>query len=353
MHILTWSILISIIVWISGLFIFKKLWILDTPWKYKDLNRTTPVPRLMGVFLILAVILSIIFLVPGYWNYKEVQYLFAWAIFLAIIAVIDDIYWLKAWFRFLVQIIVAIIWILWWAMITHLNLFWNIIHIPFYLWVILSIVWFVLIINAFNWFDGINWMWVGVAMIWYFTIALLIKFVILRYYHISPSEYSHLILLLNLSLIMTWVSFIFTLIEIKPFGLLRDVGIMFLWYVLAYLSLFTWAKLCILIVVLSLVIFDAFWVIINRLKNRRNPMKWDYTHFHHRLMKHGWTRWEVRAFVWIWSAFFMVIMILQWTNTFAKWLILLMVFVLFFSLHIYLYWIKKLSQWLGERDNSE
>jgi hypothetical protein len=50
---------------------------LDTPWKYKDLNRTTPVPRLMGVFLILAVILSIIFLVPGYWNYKEVQYLFA------------------------------------------------------------------------------------------------------------------------------------------------------------------------------------------------------------------------------------------------------------------------------------
>jgi hypothetical protein len=32
----------------------------------------------------------------------------------------------------LVQIIVAIIWILWWAMISHLNLFWNIIHIPFY-----------------------------------------------------------------------------------------------------------------------------------------------------------------------------------------------------------------------------
>jgi hypothetical protein len=31
--------------------------------------------------------------------------------------------------------------------------------------------------------------------------------------------------------------------EIKPYGLIRDVGIMFLGYVLAYLSLFTGAKI--------------------------------------------------------------------------------------------------------------
>ena len=350
MYILLLSIIISGIIAVAWLYLFKKFNILDTPWKYKDLKRETPVPRLMGVFLILAVLVSIIVLLPSYWNYKEIQFLFIWAIFLAIIAVVDDIYWIKAKYRFLVQIIVAIIWILWWAVITHFNFLWWIVEVPYWLWVIFSIIWFVLIINAFNWFDWINWMWAGLATIWFFTIALVIKFIIFPYYHIWWEEQLHLIFLLNLSLILTWVSLVFTIVEIKPFGLLRDVGIMFLGYVLAYLSLFTWAKIWILLVVLSLVIFDAVWVIINRLKNWKNPMKWDYTHFHHRLMKHWWEREEIRAFVWIWSLFFMVIMILQWTNTIHKAIILFMVALIFFWTHIYLYWIKKIPQGLGERD---
>jgi len=349
MFILFFSLVISSVIAILWLYIFKKLWIMDTPRKYKDLTRKTPVPRLMGVFLILSVLISIIIFLPTYWKFKEVQYLFVWAIFLWIIAIIDDIYGLAPFFRFIVQIIVAIIWILWWAIITHFNFLWHIVNIPYWFWFFLSIIWFILIINAFNWFDGINWMWAGVATIWFFTIALLIKFIIFHYYHIVWTEKVHLLLLLNLSLILTAVSFVFTIVEFKPFWLLRDVGIMFLWYVLAYLSLFTGAKVWILLVVLSLVIFDAFWVIINRLKNKKNPMKWDYTHFHHRLMKHWWKRWEIRMFVWIWSLFFMVLMILQWTNTEAKYIILIMVFLIFFWTHIYLYWIKKLPHWLWER----
>ena len=352
MFVLISSIIISTIIALLWLYLFKKLNILDTPWKYKDLKRTTPVPRLMGVFLILAVLVSIIFLVPSYWEFKEVQALFAGALFLAVIAVIDDIYWIKAKWRFLIQIIVSLIWIAGGAIITHINLLWNLVHIPTYLWVILSLVWFVLIINAFNWFDGINWMWAGVATIWFFTIALVIKFIIFKYYHISPEENKHLILLLNLSLILTWVSFVFTIMEVKPWGLLRDVWIMFLGYVLAYLSLFSGAKVGILLVVLSLVIFDAFWVIINRIKDKKNPMKWDYRHFHHRLMKHGWEREEIRAFVWIWSAFFMVLILLQGTNTINKTIIFLMVFSIFFWVHIYLYWIKKIPQWLWDREEN-
>ena len=349
MKVLIFSILLSAIIALIWLKLFKKLWILDTPRKYKDLTRKNPVPRLMWVFLILATIISIIVLLPSYWKFKEIQALFVWAIFLAIIAIIDDIRWLSPKLRFLVQILVAIIWILWGAIITHINLFWHVIQIPFWLGFIFSLIWFILIINSFNWFDGINWMGAWVATIGFFTIALLIKFVIFKNYHISPEEYKHLIFLLNLSLIMTGVSFVFTLIEFKPWWLLRDVGIMFLGYVLAYLSLFTWAKVGILLVVLSLVIFDAIWVIINRLKNKKNPMIGDYTHFHHRLMKHWWKREEIRAFVWIWAAFFMVLMILQWTNTFNKAIIFFMIFVIFFWTHIYLYWIKKIPHWMGER----
>ena len=351
MYVLLVSALISSIVAVIWLILFKKLWILDKPWKYKDLKRKTPVPRLMGVFLILAVLLSILIILPGYFiSYKEVIYLFAWGIFLAIIAVIDDIWEISPIWRLLVQVLVAIIWILGWAVISHFSFMWEVVNIPYWLGIILSLVWFVIIINAFNWFDGINWMWAGLATIWFFTIALLIKFVIFKYYNVSLEEYKHLILILNLSLIMTWVSLVFTIMEIKPWWLLRDVGIMFLAYVLAYLSLLSGAKLGVLLIVLSLVIFDAFWVIINRIKNKKNPMKGDYTHFHHRLMKHWWSREEIRAFVWIWSVFFMIVVVLQWVNTFNKVIIFFMVFIIFFWVNIYLYWIKKLPQGLVERD---
>jgi len=346
MKILLWTIIISWIISIIWLILFKKLWILDEPWKYKDLKRKKPVPRLMWIFLILATILSILIFLPNYWKYREIQSLFIWAIFLWIIAVIDDIRWLSPKIRFLIQIIVSVIWILWGAIITHFNFFGKIISLPYLLWIMFSIIWFILIINSLNWFDGINWMWAGIASIWFFTISLLIKFVIFKHYNVSEIEYKYLVFLLNLSLIMSWVSFVFSIIEIKPFWLLRDVWIMFLWYVLAYLSLFTGAKIWILLVVLSLVIFDAIWVIINRIKNKQNPMTWDYTHFHHRLMKHGWSRTEIRTFVWVWSMFFMIIMILQWINTLNKIIIFFMLFVIFFWVHIYLYWIKKLPHWL-------
>ena len=349
MKILFSTMLISFIVMIIWLFLFKKYWIVDTPRKYKDLKRKIPVPRLMWVFMILATILSIVILIPGYWSFKEIQFLFIWAIFLWIIAVIDDIKWLSPQFRLLTQIFVSIIWISWWAIITHINIMGNVITVPYYIWFILSLIWFILIINSFNWFDWINWMWSWVASIWFLSIALLIKLVIFKYYNINQNEYNHLIFLLNLSLIMTWVSIIFTIMEIKPFWLIRDVWIMFLWYVLAYLSLFTWAKIWILLIVLSLVIFDSFWVIINRIKNWQNPMKWDYTHLHHRLMKHWRTRSEIRMFVRIWSIFFMILTILQWTNSANKLIILLMIFIIFFWIHIYMYWIKKLPVWLWDR----
>ena len=352
MKILLLSFIISSIVVFLWWFLFKKFKILDNPFKYKDLDRKTPVPKLMGVFLILASILSIVFLIPGYWKFTETQALFAWWVFLWIIAILDEIKWISPKFRLLIQILVAIIGILWWAMLTHINFFWEIIQLPVFVWILLSLIWFVLIINSLNWFDWINWMWAWIATVWFFTIALLIKFVIFPNYDIPPSEYEKLLLVLNLSLIFTSVSFVATLLELKPHWLIRDVGIMFLGYALAYLSLLSWAKVGLLLVVLSLVIFDAFWVIINRLKNKQNPMKWDYTHFHHRLMRHWRKREEIRAFVWIWAVFFMIIMILQWTNSFNKLVIFGLIFIIFFWVHIYMYWIKKLPVWLWKRDEN-
>jgi len=51
------------------------------------------------------------------------------------------------------------------------------------------------------------------------------------------------------------------------------------------------AKIGTLLVVLSLPIFDAIWVFVNRIfVMKKSPMKKDYTHLHYRLMALGRTR---------------------------------------------------------------
>lgn len=103
------------------------------------------------------------------------------------------------------------------------------------------------------------------------------------------------------------------------------------------------AKIGTLLVALSLPIFDAVWVFVNRIVIfKKNPLKGDYTHLHYRLMALGWTRGEVRRFIWGWSLFFMIIMILQDTNRMNKIIIFALMTIIFFGTNIYLFWVKKL-----------
>jgi UDP-N-acetylmuramyl pentapeptide phosphotransferase/UDP-N-acetylglucosamine-1-phosphate transferase len=84
---------------------------------------------------------------------------------------------------------------------------------------------------------------------------------------------------------------IYTTVEYKPIGLLRDIGIIFYGYALAYLSLLGGAKIGTLLVVLSLPIFDSIRVFVNRIfVMKKSPMKKDYTHLHYRLLALGRNR---------------------------------------------------------------
>ena len=124
--------------------------------------------------------------------------------------------------------------------------------------------------------------------------------------------------------------------------LLRDAGTYFYWFTIAYLSLLGGAKVWTLIVVFSLVIFDAIWVILYRLLiMKKSPLKWDLSHIHHRLLALQRTRWEVRIFVWIRSGSMAVLMLLQGSNSVNKLIIFAMMAIIFFGVNIYLYLRKK------------
>ena len=81
-----------------------------------------------------------------------------------------------------------------------------------------------LCINAINWFDGVNGQASGVSSIGFLTIVLLINLVVLPYYSaISSINADVLQWVSDISLIFFVLSLVYTVIEYKPYGLLRDL----------------------------------------------------------------------------------------------------------------------------------
>lgn len=116
----------------------------------------------------------------------------------------------------------------------------------------------------------------------------------------------------NVAFVMTVLGIIYTTIEYKPMGRLRDIGTMFLGFVLAYIALLGGAKIGTILVALSIPMFDAIWVFINRIFiMKKSPLKGDYTHIHYRMLALGWNRHEIRWFIRGRSLFFMTIILLQ------------------------------------------
>ncbi len=115
------------------------------------------------------------------------------------------------------------------------------------------------------------------------------------------------------------ISLVYAVIEYKPLGLVRDVGIMVFGFAIAYLSVLWGVKVGTILVALSLPLFDAIWVGLYRIfVMKKNPLNGDYTHFHHRLMGLWFSRGETRGFIRIRSIIMMVLMILQWADRFNK-----------------------------------
>lgn len=82
-----------------------------------------------------------------------------------------------------------------------------------------------------------------------------------------------LIFVQNMAFILFVISLLYAIIEYKPLGLVRDVGIMFFGFAIAYLSVLGGAKIGTILVALSLPLFDAIWVGLYRIfVLKKNPL---------------------------------------------------------------------------------
>jgi hypothetical protein len=86
----------------------------------------------------------------------------------------------------------------------------------------------IICINAINRFDGIYAQASGVSSIGFLTIFLLIQFVVFKHYtNFTDANLQTLLFVKNISFVLFWISLVATVVEYKPLGLMRDVGIMF------------------------------------------------------------------------------------------------------------------------------
>jgi UDP-GlcNAc:undecaprenyl-phosphate GlcNAc-1-phosphate transferase len=326
------------------------LHILDKPWiDIVPARKPVPTMQWLLVYVILMIVVSLFF--PQWRTLSLFQWLFAGISVILFITTIDEYLYIKgkkdfpAWIRLLGQVLAAVlaIWIGGIAM-DEWVFQGMVIAIPSMVFVWFFLLRSLICINAINWFDGVNGQASGVSSIGFLTMALLIVLVVLPHYSgITADNAIVLYWVRDMALLFFVLSFVYAMIEYRPYWLLRDLGTMVFGFTLAYLSIVWWAKIGTLVVALSLVIFDAIWVGVHRIFFlRKNPLKGDYTHLHYRLLWLGWTKWEVRWFVWWWSLVMMVLMLLQWADRRSKVVIFIVMALVFFGVNGYLFWVKKL-----------
>lgn len=343
-----WAIIIIILILTIipslGLIISKKLGIIEHK-KRADYYKRVPVPTAQWIWLRITLLLCITVL--G-WEFMDntyvLIYIAAWTL-LALLSAIDLFKPIPSWIRLLIQLLLfGVIVIYWGISIDTVRMMGNDIPIQSRIGIIGSIIWFGLCTNAVNRFDGIQWQSSGVTSVGAFALWAVVSFIVFpSYENLTPDILNQLQITKIIAFSLGLVTLVYTYIEYKPLGLIRDIWTTIYGFSLAYLALLGWAKVWILVVTLSLVMFDAIRVTINRIFIlKKNPFKGDYTHLHHRLIANGRSRSEIRRFVWIRSFVMTILMILQWTSSFNKRIILIMMALLFFGVNIYLFWIKKL-----------
>lgn len=353
--------IIAVAVARSGLKLFRWLKILDKPGN--DLKNTRePVPTIQWVFVYLGFFVIIAILFPQYLHNNLFWGLFIGSLPIVIFELFEELNYIgKIKFKIppslrLVGHIAGALLAVWiWSFAPQEILINGQARIiPQWLLAFGFTLWAILCINAINRFDGIYGQASWVSSIGFLTIFLLIQFVVFKQYtNFTELNMQTLLFVKNVSFVLFCISLVATVVEYKPLWLVRDVGIMFFWFSLAYLSVVWGAKIGTLIVALSLVIFDAIWVWLWRIfVLRRSPLKWDYTHIHHRLLGLWRTRKEVRWFVWIRSLIMMIFILIQWTDRANKLIIFTVMALVFFGINYYLFVVKKLPCGLAMKKNN-
>lgn len=272
----------------------------DNPNKRKIHQR--PIPRLGGLSLFIVFLLSIgivysLFHLFGV-NISQKEILPAGGIIMGSIVVVmigimDDIYGVNVAIKFTGQIIAAMVAIFCGAQVYFVATPFNTL---FYLgvWAIpFTLIWIVGITNAVNLIDGLDGLAAGIS-----GIAAVTLFIVA----IGTGQLSAAFI----SIMVAGMSFGFLPYNFYPASIfLGDSGSLFLGFMLATLSVVGVLKSTLVIAfiipvfILGIPIYDTTTVIISRVRARKQIFMADKRHFHHRLLRAGFSQKEAVIIIYI------------------------------------------------------
>lgn len=240
-------------------------------------------PRMGGLAIYVAFLLGyMIFRVKGYaLDYDEIAFIDAYFIasFLIVVTgMLDDMFELPAKPKALVQLVAALI------MVLYGNFMIDKIYLPFlpvidlgWLGGIVTVIWIVGITNSINLIDGLDGLSSGISAISFGTMAIL-------------AAYQGELFVAVMSCLLLGSTLGFLVHNFHPAKIfMGDTGSLFLGFSVSVLSLLgyknaAFVSFIVPIVMLSVPIFDTVWAIIRRTLNGQSPFKPDRGHVHHQLL---------------------------------------------------------------------
>lgn len=328
------------------IFLAKKYGLLDDDKKRKHPAHTHQgiVPRAGGLSIFFGILATSVYFLP---QTKILTGILIGGFLIVLMGLFDDYYDLSPYLRFILNILIALCVIFFGLGIPYISnpLADGVIRLDsfifqmnifgarhfFLLSNIFAIIWIVAIMNFVNWSKGIDGQMPGFVAI----SAIFLGILALRYSAHDISKES--VTLLSFIVAGSFLGFLpwnFFPQKITPgYGGGALAG-----FLLAVLSILSWGKLGTMILVLSIPLTDALYVVLRRISNFKSPFKGDALHFHHRLLEVGWGRRRIAVFYWIVSFLFGASSL--FFHGYQKIFVLLMVFI---SLAIFILIINRIK----------
>ena len=256
-----------------------KIGAVDIPEDNRRMHKV-PIPRLGGLAIAFSFVISV-FLFYDISNTTLGMIIGAFIIIL--IGIVDDVYRIRAAFKFAAQLVAAGIAVSQGVVVQQVNIFGEWIHFGYFA-IPITILWIVGLTNAVNWIDGLDGLSCGISTI--SALSLLAVTILIGEFRIA---------VLIAILAGACIGFLpFNKNPAKIF--IGDTGAMFLGFVLSIVSIQGVFKVHAVVtfiipfLILGVPIFDTIFSMLRRIFTGTAPWKPDKGHLHHRLIDMGFNQ---------------------------------------------------------------
>lgn len=258
-----------------------KIGAIDVPMDNRRMH-SRPIPRIGGLAIFASFVLTTMLFCPFS---EELATIWIGGAMIVLLGILDDIFRLPAWVKFIVQVAVACGAVWNGAVIDHINLGGEYISLGVFS-LPLSVIWIVGLTNAINFIDGLDGLACGIS-----GISSLSMFCVLM----LSGEFVNAVIVA----ILAGACFGFLPFNANPARIfMGDTGALFLGYAMAVLSIQGVFKLhAVLAFIVPLLIFalpigDTLFAILRRVCSGKSPFAADRGHLHHKLVDLGFTQKE-------------------------------------------------------------